>query len=233
MAFRRNGWDVYDLAATYDADDLVEPVYGELQPGEPRAGLSILTFHDVAGVVRVMVQRECCMLDSILVDMDWLNFWRERLRDVLLLERGVVWNRLHEEMRWRLLRRRGEVVSRSWGALVPPVLFPSPVGSLARCTSPGLSMEGAVPELVRCLPRRRRDVLGVSIARRSSVERCEEDVMVRVARTSLLAVGGVLAFDCTEEEAKVAVAEWKRGPDGCDACEARNLEVASRVMASL
>ena len=66
---------------------------------------------------------------------------------------------------------------------------------------------------------------------RGGVLLSEEEVMVRVARTSLLAVGGVLAFGCTEEEAKVAVAEWKKGPDGCDACEARKLEVASRVMA--
>ena len=65
--FRRNGWGVVELDATYDADDQIEPVFEELRAEESRVRLDVRTFRDASGVTHVMAQREYPMMDSVLV----------------------------------------------------------------------------------------------------------------------------------------------------------------------
>ena len=102
-SFCRNGWEVTELDATYDADDQVEPVFEELSAEESRVGLDVRTFRDARGNTHVMTQRECPMMNNVLADMGWEQ-WREKLRGASFAERAGLWERLQGEMRWRLLQ---------------------------------------------------------------------------------------------------------------------------------
>jgi hypothetical protein len=91
--FRRNGWGVVELDATYDADDQIEPVFEELRADESRVGLDVRTFRDAHGNTHVMAQRERPVLDDVLADLGW-GQWRRTLDGASLSGRSQLWESL-------------------------------------------------------------------------------------------------------------------------------------------
>jgi hypothetical protein len=157
VPFVRNGWEVPELEATYDGDDDVVPAFIEVVPGVECAGRTVVKYRDAVVGWRYLVQAE---LDVVKLCVEGMGSLVVRLSDsdmasFLRSGRGEMWERLCGELRWRLLRMRGEVVSVGLNYRSPSfALVESGPGGLEKFVGPGVIGGEEVPEVGRRVGRR-------------------------------------------------------------------------------
>ena len=158
IPFVRNGWGVPELEATYDEDEDVIPAFVEVVPGDEVAGRAVVKYCDAMVGWRYLVHAE---VDVMKLCAEGMNFPVMKLigseeNSFLESGRSDMWGRLCGELRWRLLRMRGEVVSGGLNYQSPRMsLIDSDPGCVEKFARPEIGGEGEFSEMNRRVGFRR------------------------------------------------------------------------------